>query len=115
MGLVVMGTLGGFPCPPAMGSVERSSPAPDAMDGRLDCRWRRSAARRPPTRRKGVWTPDGVGTARVGGPRRDGWASGLQMASVGSSAAPDAMGFLVMAVAVGWSGAWLIGERGGLR
>jgi hypothetical protein len=28
---IVMGTLGGSPNPPAMGSVEQSSPAPDAI------------------------------------------------------------------------------------
>jgi hypothetical protein len=30
-----MGTLGGFPNPPAMGCGEQSSPSPDAMMGTL--------------------------------------------------------------------------------
>src|SRR5450432_1484319 len=54
-----MGTLGGFPNPPAMGSVGRSPPSPDAMDG--------NPGRVPKPSR------DGVGRAEPALPRRDGW------------------------------------------
>ena len=36
--VVVVGTLNGFPDPPAMGSVERSSSAPDARGTRAQLR-----------------------------------------------------------------------------